>query len=126
MNNRPTGEEWLAVCHLCEMEALEGVRGPKTIAAEAAFWAIRNRSRTPQNSAPTKPPSAPIKAAAPIRPPVSPVKKPDFSVRKKNRRLAALLPHARPTILPANYYAGMEDWVDEKAVYDESFYDKED
>jgi len=128
--------QWPALAHLCAMEEEEGVRGPKTISAEAAFWALRNGTalkpepeQKPESKPPTTPrirrvvtePGAPVKTIAAPKPQPTPKPQP---IQQKNARLrAALLPNARLAVPKDIDYTGMEDWADETAIQEDCYSD---
>ena len=139
--------QWPALAHVCAMEEEEGKRGPKTISAEAAFWALRNGTAKPEPEPEPEPkpvaeappatprirrvvtePDAPLKTAPAPRPLPTPMQKQTSGQRpthdQKNARLrAALLPNARLAVPKDIDYTGMEDWADETAVHEEYYSD---
>jgi hypothetical protein len=139
-NNRNTVAEWAAIAHWCEMETEEkGVAGPKTKAAELAFWALRKpevaiapvEEVQPATPVARKPQALitaplPIKATRPAKMEVKdmPVKKLSFGANNTRARMAATQAKCK-IIAPRINYTGVEDWADDKGHVDLTQYDEE-
>jgi hypothetical protein len=146
-NNRNTVAEWVAIAHWCEMEAEEkGVAGPKTKAAELAFWAVRNPEVlvpvevaltalepvdnlvTPVGRKPQALTTAPlpVKVTRPAKMVMTemPVKKLSFGTNNARARMAATQAKCK-IIAPRINYTGVEDWADEKGYVDVTRYDED-
>ena len=134
-----TGAEWLAVDHWVKAEREEkGVRGPKTIAAEAEAWTVYKAAREAE-SAPAKSLEAPVEALveahveAPVEalakkvkksltPPSKPLVRQTVALAPpsvKQSRLAMKGAEALAKIrsIKKADLTGLEDWVEPNADY---------
>ena len=137
---RHTGAEWLAIDRWVKAEQEEkGVRGPKTVAAEAEAHAVYKAARQAEITPPRiqkveKPVEKPVEAPveAPVKAPVKKIEKKPLPPSKplarqvtaappsvKNSRLAAKRAEIlakMPTIKKTDL-TGLDDWVDPNDPY---------